>query len=132
MGSLRVLALGGLLAAVATPSFAQTIRIEERNVYGATITRERGVNVIRPLPVVDRVIINPEGKTPLHLSYSENRTYEYSRSVSHNYNYDSGQGNHAGGAVYGGGLIGNGPAVIRRAPGVDLVPRRPHRSKPHH
>ncbi len=110
MASLKLVALSTAFIAFATPAFAQTTRIIGHNVYGATITKERGVNVIRPLPPTERVFINPGHKTPLSLSFSENRTYEYSNSTNHNYNYDQSSGGNSGGAVIGipGGVRGFG------------------------
>jgi hypothetical protein len=104
MVSLKFVALSTAFIAFATPSFAQTTRIIGQNVYGATITKERGVNVIRPLPTTERVIINPGHKTPLSLSFSENRTYEYSNSTNHNYNHNSDPSGSIGGG--GGAIIG--------------------------
>jgi hypothetical protein len=66
------LAAAALVAgATAALADARTTRIEPRPFYGATVTLEAGVRVFRPLPPHDRVIINPGGKTPLSLSYSE-------------------------------------------------------------
>jgi hypothetical protein len=48
---------------------AHTTRIENSNVYGATVTMEEGVRVFRPLPSERHVIVNPEGRTPLSLNY---------------------------------------------------------------
>lgn len=61
---------------------ASTTRIETRPFYGATVTLESGVRVFRPLPPHERVIINPGGRTPLTLSFEENRTYNYDRTGS--------------------------------------------------
>jgi hypothetical protein len=59
-----MLALG-----VASPAFAQsqTTRIETRPVYGAIVTYEHGVRVLRALPSEQHVIVNPRGATPLVL-----------------------------------------------------------------
>ena len=78
---MRTLALGILtgaaLFAVAPTAAADavTTRIETRPFYGATVTLEEGVRVFRPLPRHDRVIINPGGKTPVSLGYSESYNY---------------------------------------------------------
>jgi hypothetical protein len=63
-----------------------TTRIETRPVYGATTTMEHGVRVIRPLPPVRQVIINPN-RTPLSLGFNETNVYEHSA----NYNDDYGR-----------------------------------------
>lgn len=67
----------GMLA-IATLASAQgyTTRIEPRPFYGATISIEEGVRVIRPLPPERQVIINPGGQTPLSLGFNETRVYE--------------------------------------------------------
>lgn len=78
-----VLALTALLLPVAALAEPSTTRIETRPFYGATVTLEAGVRVYRPLPPNDRVIINPNGATPLALGF-EQRNVE-----SHNYNYSS-------------------------------------------
>jgi hypothetical protein len=41
------------------------------------VTLESGVRVFRPLPPHSKVIINPDGRTPLSLSFEENRTHNY-------------------------------------------------------
>lgn len=53
-----------------------TTRILERPVYGATMTMEQGVRVIRPLPPTHHVVVNPHGRTPLSLSYQDVRVSE--------------------------------------------------------
>ena len=74
---MRALALGALTAAAvcaAVPAAfadAVTTRIETRPFYGATVTLEEGVRVFRPLPRHDRVIINPNGRTPLSLGVND-------------------------------------------------------------
>ena len=72
------------LAPVCPRSAQSTTRIETRPFYGATVTIEEGVRVFRPLPPHDRVIINPDGKTPLSLTVHQSTDYTYSR----NYIYD--------------------------------------------
>lgn len=89
----------------AQSAFAQgyTTRIETRPFYGATVTLEEGVRVIRPLPPERHVIINPEGATPLSLGFNETKVYER-RDV---YNHNSYEGPAPGArAVYGGGWGG--------------------------
>jgi hypothetical protein len=84
----------------AMPALAEsrTTRIETRPFYGATVTLEAGVRVYRPLPPHDRVIINPNGKTPLHLGFEENTW------TSHNYNYNNNSA-HAESAASAGGFV---------------------------
>lgn len=63
------LAVFALVASVAAAQAqAVTTRIETRPYYGAVTTIEKGVRVTRALPPHDRIIINPEGKTPVSLS----------------------------------------------------------------
>jgi hypothetical protein len=69
---LAALAAAGLCAsATAALAEARTTRIETRPFYGATVTLEEGVRVFRPLPRHDRIIVNPEGKTPLSLEFGD-------------------------------------------------------------
>jgi hypothetical protein len=58
------------LVATTTAAGAQavTTRIETRPYYGAITTIEHGVRVTRSLPPHDRIIINPNGATPLSLN----------------------------------------------------------------
>lgn len=83
-----------------TPVWANgTTRIETRPFYGAVVTMEEGVRVFRPLPPTERVIINPNGATPLSLGFNE--TYVNERN--YNYNYTEGSDNSgSGGDVIGG------------------------------
>ncbi len=74
-------AAGACLATTAALADALTTRIETRPFYGATVTLEEGVRVFRPLPRHDRVIINPNGQTPLSLNFSETREYSFSHST---------------------------------------------------
>ena len=85
---------------------AFTTRIETRPFYGAVVTLEQGVRVIRPLPPERQVIINPGGATPLSLGFNETRGYE-NRTVR-NYNYDEG-GLSVGRGGYRGRSIFYGP-----------------------
>lgn len=62
-----------LLAAVGAAAFSaeaaaeqpHTTRIETNAYYGAVVTVEHGVRVIRPLPPTQHMIINPNGASPL-------------------------------------------------------------------
>jgi hypothetical protein len=66
--SLLLVAAGAavpIATAIAEP--AHTTRIETRPYYGAVVTIEHGVRVIRPLPPTEHLIINPNGATPLVL-----------------------------------------------------------------
>ncbi|WP_299483346.1 hypothetical protein [uncultured Roseibium sp.] len=69
------LATAGLLAVIATAANAEsgTTRIVHDEPYGAIVTKEAGVLVFRGLPPTRRVIVNPEGKTPLDLKMTEVR-----------------------------------------------------------
>jgi hypothetical protein len=87
-----------LVPAAASAQSATTTRIETRPFYGATVTLEEGVRVFRPLPPHQRVIINPNGATPLSLGFEENH------AVSHNYNYGDDSNDSA--PVYVGGDVG--------------------------
>jgi hypothetical protein len=109
---MRVLCVSLLTAAAvsaAMPAMAEpsTTRIETRPFYGATVTLEAGVRVYRPLPPHDRVIINPNGKTPLSLGFEENTW----TSHNHNYNYNSAR---AESATSAGGLAADGFVGHRR------------------
>ncbi|MEQ1578741.1 MAG: hypothetical protein ABL894_13980 [Hyphomicrobium sp.] len=66
------LAVSLMPSATASAQDSYTTRIEPRPVYGATTTIEHGVRVIRPIPPVRQVIINPGSLTPLNLG-----THEY-------------------------------------------------------
>ena len=81
--TLALLALG-----VTSASAQSTTRIESRPFYGATVTLEEGVRVIRPLPPERHVIINPDNATPLSLSFNDTRIYE--NRIIRNYNYNDG------------------------------------------
>jgi hypothetical protein len=102
-----VIAAASLAPAAALAQSATTTRIETRPFYGATVTLEEGVRVFRPLPPHERVIINPNGATPLSLGFEEKR------SISHHYHH--GDGSSAGGPVYAGAPIGGwAPGFGRR------------------
>ena len=104
--SSRLMAAGALFvigAAVAQADTPSTTRIETRPFYGATVTLEEGVRVFRPLPPHDRIIINPNGRTPLNLSYEEHK------SVSHNYHQGAGNDPSGAAAYAGAGTFGGKP-----------------------
>jgi len=103
---LTAAAVSAAVPALAEPS---TTRIETRPFYGATVTLEAGVRVFRPLPPHDRVIINPNGKTPLHLGFEDNTW----TSHNHNYNYNSDAGRSESVAPAG-GFVGDGFVGHRR------------------
>jgi hypothetical protein len=68
-----LLLLAAIAAALLGPVQAQTAyttRIETRPVYGAVVTIEHGVRVIRPLPPTGHLIVNPD-KVPLVLSVED-------------------------------------------------------------
>ncbi|HEY8194371.1 MAG TPA: hypothetical protein VIF13_04925 [Hyphomicrobium sp.] len=103
--STAMLALAGISRAD-----GYTTRIETRPVYGATTTIEHGVRVIRPLPPVRQVIINPN-RTPLSLGFNETNVYDYSA----NYSDDYGRVRHNNVGAYGvDGPIYSYPAFGRR------------------
>lgn len=90
-----------------TPVWAAgTTRIETRPFYGAVVTMEEGVRVFRPLPPTERVIVNPNGATPLSLGFNE--TYVNERSYNYNYNENSSDGSAPGGDIIGGFWNGYG------------------------
>ena len=93
----------GLLPLAAVASDATTTRIETRAFYGATVTLEAGVRVFRPLPPHSKVIINPNGKTPVNLGFEENRWVSH----NHNYNYNHNE-QRAAESDGGGGLLVDG------------------------
>lgn len=105
MPSLRTFTIAAALVVPAAPALAQTTeRIETRPFYGATVTLEHGVRVIRPLPPHNRIIINPNN-TPLNLSYEDVRA-----TATHNY-YNNAEPTAAPGngspPVYGGPFYGS-------------------------
>ena len=66
--SLLLVAVGAMApmgAAIAEQ--AHTTRIETKPYYGAVVSIEHGVRVIRPIPPTEHLIINPNGATPLIL-----------------------------------------------------------------
>lgn len=95
----RIMAIAAVTAVLATSAYAEgyTTRIETRPFYGAVVTIEEGVRVFRPLPPPRQVIINPGGRTPLALSFSDVRVDE--RSYNYHYGEESGSDGERG---YGG------------------------------
>ncbi|WP_192913726.1 hypothetical protein [Roseibium sediminis] len=57
--------MAGTLAGGAVAQDQGTTRIIHSEPYGAVVTSESGVLVFRALPATERVIVNPDGKTPL-------------------------------------------------------------------
>ena len=89
-----------------------TTRIEPRPFYGATVTLEEGVRVIRPLPPERQVIINPGNATPLSLGFNDTHVYE--NRMVRNYNYSDGANSNAsavGRMGYRGGASFYGPGA---------------------
>lgn len=78
---------------------ATTTRIETRPFYGATVTLEEGVRVFRPLPSHDRIIINPNGQTPVYLGINESQNFSFSHNT---YSGDGGLVGPGYPAYYGG------------------------------
>ncbi|MEO1206733.1 MAG: hypothetical protein AAFV45_10405 [Pseudomonadota bacterium] len=103
-----ILASAVVLVLTANLAMAQsgTTRIEPRPYVGAIVTIEQGVRVFRPLPPTNRVIINPNGATPLTLGFSESNVVQRGGNVNVQQNVRGGYGYYGGG--YGGRCI---PAV---------------------
>lgn len=93
----------GIAGAASAESF--TTRIEPRPFYGAVVTLEEGVRVIRPLPPERQVIINPN-KTPLTLGFNDTRVFE--QSEVYNYNVDRSYSGAGGPAIYSAPFFGRG------------------------
>ena len=113
MRALCVSLLMAAASAAAMPALASeatTTRIETRPFYGATVTIEAGVRVFRPLPPHGKVIINPNGKTPVHLGFEENTW----TSHNYNHNYDYGRAAPVDGAYPAAGFVGDGFRGHRR------------------
>lgn len=87
LASLSLAAFAFLTLGVTAASAQYTTRIEPKPFYGATVTLEEGVRVIRPLPPERHVIINPGNATPLSLGFNDTRIYE--NRVVRNYNYNA-------------------------------------------
>ncbi len=101
----RIMTFAAATAVLATAAQAEgyTTRIETRPFYGAVVTLEEGVRVYRPLPPPRQVIINPGGRTPLALSFSDVRVDKR----SYNYHYEEDDNSADGGRSYGGyGALG--------------------------
>jgi len=60
-----------LVLGVAAKAESGTTRILHDEPYGAIVTKEAGVLVFRGLPPTRKVIVNPDGKTPLELKQTE-------------------------------------------------------------
>jgi hypothetical protein len=105
-------ALAIVLTTSAVSAQGFTTRIEPRPFYGATVTLEEGVRVIRPLPPERQVIINPGNATPLTLGFNETHVYE-NRTIR-NYNYSEGGSSSSGSSGYRGRAGFYGPSF---APG---------------
>lgn len=115
-----LLAAGAMAASSAAAADSpSTTRIETRPFYGATVTLEEGVRVFRPLPPHDRIIINPNGRTPLNLSYEQHK------SVSHNYFQGAGLAPDAAAAYAGAGAFGGGKPVRKHGSHVPQGARGP-------
>ena len=82
LGVLAPAVLGALASAQPALAESYTTRIEPRPFYGAVVTLEEGVRVIRPLPPERHVIINPDNKTPLTLSFNDTHITEH-RVIEH-------------------------------------------------
>ncbi|TYC52201.1 hypothetical protein FMN50_18970 [Rhodobacterales bacterium] len=69
----RACLAAALSFAAGSAAFAEsgTTRIVHDEPYGAIVTREAGVLVFRGLPPTRKVIVNPQGKTPLELKQTE-------------------------------------------------------------
>jgi hypothetical protein len=83
-----------VLLSPAANAQSYTTRIEPRPFYGAVVTLEEGVRVIRPLPPERHVIINPDNATPLVLGFNETRVYD--NRVVRNYNFSDNRGSSGG------------------------------------
>ena len=107
-----------LLSVLPAAAQAYTTRIEPRPFYGAVVTLEEGVRVIRPLPPERHVIINPDNATPLSLGFNETRVYE-NRTIR-NYNYNDGGSSSSGSSSSYGRAGFYGPSFVtggqRRGP----------------
>ncbi|ERP85894.1 hypothetical protein Q669_15895 [Labrenzia sp. C1B10] len=68
-----LLAAAGMSMALGVAAQAEsgTTRIVHDEPYGAIVTKEAGVLVFRGLPPTRKVIVNPDGKTPLELKQTE-------------------------------------------------------------
>ena len=100
--SVLSLAAAAVVFSFTAASANGTTRIETRPFYGAVVTIEEGVRVFRPLPSTERVIINPQGDTPLSLGFNETNVTER----NYNYNYSETKVDGADGGSYAGGIYG--------------------------
>jgi hypothetical protein len=109
------IALTSVVSSASAEAF--TTRIEPRPFYGATVTLEEGVRVIRPLPPERQVIINPGNATPLSLGFNETNVYE--QRTIRNYNYDEGNASSSGSSGNNGRHGFYGPSYGGRRSGHD-------------
>lgn len=110
-----VLAQCAMITAVgAAAAQGYTTRIEPRPFYGAVVTLEEGVRVIRPLPPERHVIINP-GNAPVSLGFNDTRVYENRVIRQYDESSRGGQPYVVDGLRYG----GFGAALRRRGHGKD-------------
>ena len=65
----KILIAGAALTASATAVLAEarTLRIEPRAYTSVIVTVENGVRVWRPMPMTDRVIVNPGNKASINI-----------------------------------------------------------------
>jgi len=83
MRSVVVVLAGVSLVSASLPAAAQsTTRIETRTFYGATVTVEEGVRVIRPLPH-GRVVVKTDGKELVSPRSSQPDTCACNRTYLH-------------------------------------------------
>lgn len=123
---LMSLSTAAAVVAMLSAAYAEgyTTRIEPRPFYGAVVTLEEGVRVIRPLPPTRHVIINPDHATPLSLGFNETRVYENRTIRNYVYN-DGGNGGERGGSssygragyTYGPSFVGGGQGRGGYVPG---------------
>lgn len=96
-----------VIAASGAALAGETVRIEPRPFYGATVTIEEGVRVFRPLPPTSKVIINPDGETPLSLGFNETTVNKRSYNYHEHQHTGTGSGGYTGSGYYfSGGRIG--------------------------
>ena len=84
MRSVVVVMAGVSLASASLPAAAQsTTRVETRPFYGASVTVEEGVRVIRPLPPHGRVMVKTDGKELVSPGSSQPDTCACNRTYLH-------------------------------------------------
>jgi hypothetical protein len=110
-------------ATTAVGAQAVTTRIETRPYYGAITTIEHGVRVTRSLPPHDRIIINPNGATPLSLNIGGGEAGN--TVVQNNSSQTTVNGPHSGG--YHGVPGYDGPRPVMQRP----VMQHPGMHRPH-